>query len=68
GFRVGGEMTFGYASNMCIIWLFPIIVILPVTAIMGRKIYRVTNNPYLPGLINGILIALISCSNTLTWG
>jgi hypothetical protein len=61
-------MTFGYASNMCIIWLFPIIVILPVTAIMGRKIYRVTNNPYLPGLINGILIALISCSNTLTWG
>jgi hypothetical protein len=68
GFRVGGEMTFGYDSNMCIIWLFPIIVILPVTAIMGRKIYRVTNNPYLPGLINGILITLISCTNTLTWG
>ncbi|MDR3276043.1 MAG: hypothetical protein LBT11_02340, partial [Treponema sp.] len=68
GFRAGGEMTFGYDSNMSIIWLFPIIVILPITAIMGRKIYRVTNNPYLPGLINGILVTLISCSNTLTWG
>jgi hypothetical protein len=68
GFRAGGELTFGYASNMCIIWLFPIIVILPITAIFARKIYRVTNNPYLPGIINGILITLISCSNTLTWG
>jgi hypothetical protein len=68
GFRAGGELTFGQDTNMCIIWLFPIIVILPITAIMARKVYRVTNNPYLPGLINGILVTLISCSNTLTWG
>ncbi len=56
------------ASNMVIVWLFPILVILPATTIMSRKIYKATNNPYLPGLINGIIITLIACSNTLTWG
>ncbi len=54
-------------SNMVIVWLFPIVVILPVTTIMSRKVYRATNNPYLPGLINGIIVTLIACTNTLTW-
>ena len=54
-------------SNMVIVWLFPVLVLLPVTAILSRKVYRATNNPYLPGLINGILVTLIACTNTLTW-
>ena len=53
------------SSNMVIVWLFPIVVILPVTTIMSRKLYRALNNPYLPGLINGIIITLIACTNTL---
>jgi hypothetical protein len=48
------------------IWLFPIIVILPAAAIISRKIYRVTKNPYLPGLITGTIVVIISCTNTLT--
>ena len=35
--------------------------------IMARKISRATNDPYLPGLINAMIITLISCSNMLTW-
>lgn len=62
-----GNLLFPNA-NMQIVWLIPFLVILPVTAIISRKIYRVTNNPYLPGIINGITITLIACSNTLTWG
>ncbi|MDR2738521.1 MAG: hypothetical protein LBB68_01630 [Treponema sp.] len=54
-------------SNMYVIWLFPILIFLPVTAIMTRKVYRLTGNPYLPGIINGILVTIISCTNTLTW-
>jgi len=54
-------------ANMQVVWLIPFLVTLPVTAIMARKVYRVTNNPYLPGIINGILITVMSCSNTLTW-
>ena len=54
-------------NNMFIVWLFPIIVILAAAAVISRKIYRATNNPYLPGIINGVIITLIACSNTLTW-
>jgi hypothetical protein len=54
--------------NMYTVWLFPVLVFLPVTAVLSRKIYKATNNPYLPGIINGLLVTMISCSNTLTWG
>ena len=54
-------------GNMQIVWLFPVVVFLPVTTILSRKIFRETGNPYLPGIINGILVTLIACSNTLTW-
>ncbi len=54
-------------GNMQIVWLFPVLVFLPVTTILSRKIFREIGNPYLPGIINGILVTLIACSNTLTW-
>ena len=55
------------ANNMYGVWLFPMLVILPGAAVLSRIIYRETKNPYLPGIITGILVALISCTNTLTW-
>jgi dienelactone hydrolase len=67
GFVITGELGLGISTNMVVVWLFPITVILPVTAILSRKIYRITNNPYLPGIINGIIVTLIACTNTLTW-
>jgi hypothetical protein len=65
-FFTTGKMLFPDA-NMQVVWLFPLLVILPVATIISRKLYKVTNNPYLAGIINGIIVALISCSNTLTW-
>lgn len=58
---------FAESANMQIVWTFPLIVIIPVATILSRKIYRITNNPYLPGIINGVILTLITCSNTLTW-
>ncbi|MDR1104924.1 MAG: alpha/beta fold hydrolase [Treponema sp.] len=52
---------------MVVVWLIPVAVYLPVSAVISRKIYRVTNNPYLPGLINAIMITMLTCTNTLTW-
>ena len=46
--------------------MLPIVVILFVTAIVSRKIYRATNNPYLGGLINAVVVTLISIANTQT--
>lgn len=65
-FRSTGYLAFE-TGHMQIVWLFPVVVFLPVTTIMSRKIFRVTGNPYLPGIINGVLVTLIACSNTLTW-
>jgi len=53
--------------NMVTTPLFPILVYLPLATFISRAIYKRTNNPYLPGIINGLIITLISCSNTLTW-
>lgn len=65
-FFTTGEVFFTSISNIVEIWLFPIAIILPGAAIISRKIYRVTLNPYLPGIINAFIITLISCTNTLT--
>ena len=53
-------------NNMYGVWLFPMLVILPGAAVVSRIIYKQTKNPYLPGIICGIIVAIISCSNTLT--
>ncbi len=64
-FFITGHLFFSY--NMYVVWLFPMVVTLPLTAVISRKVYKETGNPYLPGIINGLLVTLISCINTLTW-
>mgnify|MGYP004455878873 FL=1 len=54
-------------SNMQIVWLFPFLVVLPAAVVISRKIYRATRNPYIAGIINGVIVAIMTCSNTLTW-
>ena len=54
--------------NMYGVWLFPMLVTLPGAAVVSRIIYKETKNPYLPGIICGIIVAIMSCSNTLTMG
>ena len=49
------------------IWLFPIIVYLPLAVLVSRAIYKKTNNPYLGGIIMGLLVTVASCTNTLTY-
>jgi dienelactone hydrolase len=48
------------------IWLFPVIVILAATAVLSRKLYRITGNPYIGGFISAVVVTLISVTNTLT--
>ncbi len=53
-------------SNIYGIWLFPFLVILPFSAVLSRKLYKATRNPYLGALIMALTIAVIACTNTLT--
>jgi len=48
------------------IWLFPVILILLVTVVISRKLYRATGNPYIAGFISAAVVTIISVTNTLT--
>jgi dienelactone hydrolase len=63
GLPVGGLGPF---SAMYVIWLFPVVVILAAAAVISRKIYRATGNPWLAGFINAAVVTLIAVSNSLT--
>ncbi len=65
-FFATGEVFYTGVSNIIGIWLFPIVVILPTAAVISRKIYKESGNPYLPGLIMGLLVTMMVASNTLT--
>ena len=53
--------------HMFTIWMFPFVVILSLTPVIARKIYKVTNNPYLAGILNGVIVTMMAAANTLTW-
>jgi pimeloyl-ACP methyl ester carboxylesterase len=63
-FAVTGNLIPGFGGIFSI-WLFPVIVILTVTAIVSRKLYRLTGNPYIAGFLNATIVVLVSVSNTL---
>lgn len=68
GFYSTGQPFWGLSEGERIlaIWLFPVIFLLFITAIITRIIYKKTHNPYLAGFINALIIVMISCSNTFT--
>ncbi|MCB2636714.1 alpha/beta hydrolase, partial [Listeria monocytogenes] len=45
-FFATGDLIPGFGGIFSI-WLFPVIVILAAAAVITRKIYRATNNPYI---------------------
>ncbi|MEI3865730.1 alpha/beta fold hydrolase [Microbacterium sp. CCNWLW134] len=65
-FFITGETIPGFGGIFSI-WLFPVILILAVAAVISRKIYRATNNPYIGGFVNAAVVTLISVSNSLVF-
>jgi dienelactone hydrolase len=53
-------------SNIYGIWLFPILIYFPLAVILDRKLFKVTRNPYLGGLIFAMIMTIIACTNTLS--
>ncbi|QYF72481.1 S9 family peptidase [Cryobacterium sp. PAMC25264] len=64
-FFVTGDLIPGFGGIFSI-WLFPVIVILAASAVITRKIFRATNNPYIGGFIMAAVVTVISVTNTLT--
>ncbi|MCD8361491.1 MAG: prolyl oligopeptidase family serine peptidase [Lachnospiraceae bacterium] len=60
--------TAGVGGSIIGIWLYPIVFILPVAALVCNLIYRKTKNPYIGGIIMGVIVCTITVTNTLTLG
>jgi pimeloyl-ACP methyl ester carboxylesterase len=65
-FAQTGELIPGFGGIFSI-WLFPVIVFLGAAAVVSRKIYRATNNPYIGGFIMAAVATVVSVTNTLTY-
>ena len=65
-FFVTGKMFLDPITGIMGIWLFPIALILPLSACICHKIYKKTNNPYIGGIIMGIIACILTVTNTLT--
>lgn len=65
-FASSGELIPGFGGIFSI-WLFPVIVFLATAAVVSRKIYRATNNPYIGGFIMAAVACVVSVTNTLTY-
>ena len=65
-FFTTGFMITEMITGIAVIWLFPIIVILPLSAYICHKIYLKTRNPYIGGIIMGLIACILTVTNTLT--
>ena len=51
---------------MFVLWLFPVVLILFGSTIVSRVFYKTTKNPYIAGIINALLVGIITIINTCT--
>lgn len=61
-----GYMVLDSLTGIMGIWLYPIVLILPLASWICHKIYKKTNNPYLGGIIMGVIACVLAVTNTLT--
>ncbi len=65
-FRGAFQQVLDPITGIMGIWLFPIVLILPLSAWISHRLYKKTNNPYLGGIIMGIIACILTVTNTLT--
>lgn len=65
-FFITGKMFLDPITGIMGIWLFPILLILPLSTLICHLIYRKTKNPYIGGIIMAIVACILTVTNTLT--
>ncbi len=65
-FLITGKPVLDSLTGLMGIWLFPIVIMLPLSAYICHRIYKKTNNPYIGGIIMGIIACILTVTNTLT--
>ena len=65
-FITGYQPFVDNSANMNFAQLWAFLLIIPGASVVDRMLYKVTKNPYLAGIITGVIVAIISCTNTTT--
>jgi len=65
-FFTTGKMVLDPITGIMGIWLFPIVLILPLSVLISHVIYRKTKNPYIGGILMGLIACILTVTNTLT--
>ena len=65
-FFITGKMVLDPLTGIMGIWLFPIVIILPLSVLISNAIYKRTKNPYIGGIIMAIVACILTVTNTLT--
>jgi dienelactone hydrolase len=65
-FFITGKMVLDPITGIMGIWLFPIVIILPLSVLVSHIIYKKTKNPYIGGIIMAIIACILTVTNTLT--
>ena len=61
-----GYMLTEALSGTAVLWMFPILIYMPLSVFICHKIYLKTRNPYIGGILMGIIVTLFNVTNTLT--
>ncbi|MDR2078116.1 MAG: hypothetical protein LBP74_00155 [Treponema sp.] len=59
--------SLAWGAGTMIMWIYPMVVVLPVGTVISRVIYKKTRNPYIPGIAYSLIITVMLCTNTLTY-
>lgn len=62
-FLVTGVNSFYGTNNQISDWMVPPLLLLFITPFITRVIYRKTKNPYLGGIINAVIVTIMTCVN-----
>ena len=65
-FFISGKMVLDPITGIMGIWLFPIVLILPLSVLISHLIYKKTKNPYIGGIITALIACILNVTNTLT--
>lgn len=65
-FFITGKMVLDPITGIMGIWLFPIVLILPLSVLISHLIYKKTKNPYIGGIIMATVACILTVTNTLT--
>ena len=57
----------GSSAHSMILWLFPMLLLIPAAVAISRRIYRESRNPYIAAVINALMVSFITCANTSSW-